>query len=264
MTDTVRLERNNHIAEVSLNRPEKHNAVDLSVFDGLARIGEALRKDPSVRAIILTGAGDNFCSGIDTSLFAGALSPKDINARILDVPEGEVANAFQKPAYVWQEIDVPVIAALRGATFGAGAQIALGADIRLAAPNTRLSVMEIKWGIIPDMSITRTLPRLVRSDIAKELIFTGRIVEATEAAEIGLVTRVTDDPLAKARTIAEQICSKNPDAIRRGKRLMNDSWTAQAVETLRLEAELQTELLGSPNQMEAIFANLQKRAPNFK
>lgn len=264
MSDTVLLKREGHIAEVRLNRPEKHNAVDLSVFEGLAEIGEELRADTSLRAVILTGEGENFCSGIDTSLFAGGLSPKDINSRILDVPEGEVANAFQKPAYVWQEIDVPVIAALQGATYGAGTQIALGADFRLAAPNTRLSVMEIKWGIIPDMSLTRTLPRLVRSDIAKELIFTGRIVEAEEAAQIGLITRIAEDPRQAAFEMAELICSKNPDAIRRGKRLMNESWTASAEESLRLEAQLQTELLGTPNQMEAIFANLQKRAPNFK
>ncbi|SLN36687.1 putative enoyl-CoA hydratase echA8 [Roseovarius albus] len=264
MSDTVLLKRNGPVAEVRLNRPDKHNAVDLSVFEGLAQIGEELRADTGLRAVILTGEGENFCSGIDTSLFAGGLSPKDINARILDFPEGEVANAFQKPAYVWQEIDVPVIAALQGATYGAGTQIALGADFRLAAPDTRMSVMEIKWGIIPDMSITRTLPRLVRADIAKELIFTGRVVEAIEAAHIGLITRIVDDPKQAAFDMADLICGKNPDAIRRGKRLLNDSWTAPASESLKLEAQFQTELLGSTNQMEAIFANLQKRAPNFK
>jgi enoyl-CoA hydratase/carnithine racemase len=236
----------------------------MSVFEGLARIGDEIKQDPSIRAVILTGTGDNFCSGIDISLFTSGMTPDDLNRKIMEFGEGEVANAFQKPAYVWQEINVPVIAALKGVVYGAGAQIALGADFRLAAPDTRMSIMEIKWGLIPDRSITRTLPRLVRVDVAKELIFTGRVVEAEEAAQIGLVTRVVDNPLAEARTMATLIMGKNPDAIRRGKRLMTDCWVGEPSDTLWLEAHLQTELIGSANQLEAVFANIQKRAPSFK
>jgi enoyl-CoA hydratase/carnithine racemase len=169
MSDSVLVKREGAIAEVWINRPDKHNAVDMSVFEGLAKAGEELREDPSVRAIILTGSGDNFCSGIDISLFTSGMSPADLNKKIMEFGDCEVANMFQKPAYIWQEIEVPVIAAWHGVVYGAGAQIALGADFRLAAPNTRMSVMELKWGLIPDMSITRTLPRLVRSDGAKEL-----------------------------------------------------------------------------------------------
>ncbi len=263
MSDSVLIKREGAIAEVWINRPDKHNAVDMSVFEGLAKAGEELRADPSVRAIILTGSGDNFCSGIDISLFTSGMSPADLNKKIMEFGDGEVANTFQKPAYIWQEIEVPVIAALQGVVYGAGAQIALGADFRLAAPNTRMSVMEIKWGLIPDMSITRTLPRLVRSDVAKDLIFTGRVVEAREAAEIGLITRIVDDPLSEARAMAELILTKNPDAIRRGKRLINDSWTGDPADTLKLEAHLQTELIASSNQLEAVFANMQKRPPKF-
>lgn len=264
MTSSVLLKRDGHVAEVWLNRPEKHNAVDQSVFEGLAQIGEEIRADKTIRAVILTGEGDNFCSGIDTGFFSGAINPALLIENIKTFPEGEVANMFQKPGYVWQEVGVPVIAALQGVAFGAGTQIALGADIRLAAPNTRMSVMEIKWGLIPDMSITQTLPRLVRADIAKELLFTGRIVEAAEAADIGLVTRVVENPLEEARAMAVMIASKNPDAIRRNKQLMNETWHGDASETMRLEAELQSQIIGQANQMEAVFAQMQKREPNFK
>lgn len=264
MTASVILKREGHVAEVWLNRPEKHNAVDQSVFEGLAQIGEDIRADKSIRAVILTGEGDNFCSGIDTGFFTGALNPAKLVEQIKTFPEGENANMFQKPGWVWQEVGVPVIAAMQGVAYGAGTQIALGADIRLAAPNTRMSVMEIKWGLIPDMSITQTLPRVVRMDVAKELLFTGRIVEAKECAELGLVTRVVDNPLEEARAMAALIASKNPDAIRRNKQLLNETWTGDACETMRREAELQAEIIGQPNQMEAVFANFQKREPNFK
>lgn len=263
MTDTVLVHQSGPVAEVVLNRPSKHNAVSLDVIEGLARIGEQIKADSTVRAVILRGEGPNFCSGIDTSLFTANPDPKGLIDRILDRSEGETANMFQKPCTVWQEMDVPVIAALSGVTYGAGLQIALGADIRLAAPDTRLSVMEIKWGLIPDMGITTTLPRLVRADIAKELLFTGRVVEAEEAAQIGLVTRLADDPLAEARRMATDIANRNPDAIRRDKALLNATWTASRADALRLEAELQAQVIGHPNQIEAIMAVMQKRAPSF-
>ncbi|CAN0103182.1 MAG: enoyl-CoA hydratase [Mameliella sp.] len=263
MSDTVRITRDGPIAEVILNRPEKHNAVDLSVFKGLAQAGEDLKRAEGLRAVILRGEGPNFCSGIDTSLFTANPDPKALIGKILEVPEGETANMFQKPCTVWQELEVPVIAALTGVTYGAGLQIALGADIRLAAPDTRMSVMEITWGLIPDMGITTTLPRLMRADQAKELIFTGRVVEAAEAAALGLVTRVCEDPLTEARVLAQAIAGKNPDAIRRDKRLVKDSWLMDRAAALRLEADLQAEVIGQPNQLEAVFARIQKRAPNF-
>lgn len=264
MSNSVIVTRDGPVAEVILNRPEKHNAVDLSVFEGLAQAGEDLKRAEGLRAVILRGAGPNFCSGIDTSLFTANPDPKALIGKILEVPEGESANMFQKPCTVWQELEVPVIAALTGVTYGAGLQIALGADIRLAAPDTRLSVMEITWGLIPDMGITTTLPRLLRADQVKELIFTGRIVEAAEAAALGLVTRLCDDPLAGARAMAQAVAGKNPDAIRRDKRLIDEAWHMDRTAGLRLEAELQAKVIGQPNQLEAVFARLQKRAPQFK
>jgi enoyl-CoA hydratase/carnithine racemase len=261
MTEPVLLTRNGPIAEVTLNRPEKHNAANLDLLDALVSIGEALQADTSLRAVVLHGAGENFCSGIDTSLFTANPDPKALIGQILDTtPKG---NRFQRPTTVWQDLEVPVIAALHGACFGAGLQIALGADIRLAAPDTRLSIMEIKWGLIPDMGLTATLPRLIRADVAKELFMTGRIVNVEEAQRIGLVTRMAEDPLAEARALAETIAGKNPDAIRRNKRLVNETWGSGRAEALALEAELQAQVIGQKNQLEAVFAQMQKRAPQF-
>jgi enoyl-CoA hydratase/carnithine racemase len=172
-------------------------------------------------------------------------------------------NWFQRVAYAWVTLPMPVIAAVHGACFGGGLQIALGADIRIAAPDTRLSVMEMKWGLIPDMSITRTLPRLVRIDVAKELTYTGRVLSASEAAQLGLVTWVTGDPLRAARALAAEIATRSPDAVRAAKRLFEESWTAPPEQTLALEAQLQRGLIGSPNQLAAVSAGFTKEPAEF-
>jgi enoyl-CoA hydratase/carnithine racemase len=158
---------------------------------------------------------------------------------------------------------MPVVAAIHGTCFGGGLQIALGADIRICAPDARLSVMEIRWGLVPDMAITRTLPRLVGVDVAKELTYTGRVVSGEEADRLGLVTRVDADPLTAARALAEDIAGRSPDAVRRAKRLLDGSWTAAAEESLALEARLQSELIGSPNQLEAVRAGMAREPANF-
>ena len=265
MNDTVTLTKDGPVAEVTLNRPDKYNALSPEVFDGLAAAGEAVRSDPGIRAVVMTGAGKNFCAGLDLGSFSSsALDNNRFRERAFALADGEIANSFQKPAYVWKEVPVPVIAAVQGVAYGGGAQIALGADIRIAAPDTRMSIMEIKWGIIPDMGLTTVLPRLARMDIAKDLILTGRIVAAEEAREIGLVTRIADDPLAAARDAAAEIAAKNPDAIRRGKTMIEETWTMAPANALRREAELQAEIIGLPNQIEAVMANMQKRAPVFK
>jgi enoyl-CoA hydratase/carnithine racemase len=176
---------------------------------------------------------------------------------------GEVPNRFQRVAYDWIALPMPVIAAVHGNCFGGGLQIALGADARICTPDARLSVMEIRWGLIPDMSITRTLPRLVGIDVAKELTYTGRIISGEEADRLGLVTRLDADPLAAARRLAEEIASRSPDAVRRAKRLFDGAWTAPAPESLALEAQLQGELIGSANQLEAVRAGMAREPANF-
>ena len=261
---TVTLTKNGPVAEVLLNRPEKMNAVDASIFEGLPDIGEQIRADRSIRAVVLSGAGENFSAGVDLMFMQGALTLDSFREKALNLPQGQSANYFQRPSTIWQDVEVPVICALHGVAFGAGCQIALGADIRIAAPGTRMSVMEMKWGLVPDMGITNSLPRLMRLDQAKELVLTGRVVEAEEAASLGLVTRLSETPLDDARALAETLASKSPDAIRAGKKLLNEGWNTTPQLGLRLEAELQAQLLGQPNQMEAVMANLQKRVPNFK
>jgi enoyl-CoA hydratase/carnithine racemase len=258
--DRVLIEVADHVASVTLNRPDKHNALDGAMFEAIAAAARRLADEPGLRAVVLHGAGPSFCSGIDLgSLAAGDGGLDGVRAALAEAPP----NRFQLPAYGWLALPVPVIAAVHGNCLGGGLQIALAADVRIAAPDARLSVMEVKWGLVPDMSITRTLPRLVGIDVAKELTYTGRVISGAEADTIGLVTRTDPDPLRAARALAAEIAGRSPDAVRSAKRLLDSSWTAEADESLALEAELQSALIGSPNQLAAVSAGLSKQPPEF-
>ncbi len=249
-----------HVAVVTLTRPDKHNALDVAMFEQINAAADRVSAEPGVRAVVLHGEGPSFCSGLDVvSIMAAGNGLDGLVARV----RGEVPNWFQRVAYAWIQLPVPVIAALHGNCFGGGLQIALGADIRVAAPDTRLSVMEVKWGLVPDMSISRTLPRLVGIDVAKELTFTGRVFDAAEAARLGVVTRLADDPLSAARELAAEIAQRSPDAVRAAKRLYDESWTGDAQRTLALEAELQMGLIGSPNQLAAVAAGFSSEPAEF-
>ena len=250
-----------HVAEVRLNRPEKHNALDHAMFEGLLAALERLEGERSVRAVVLSGEGKSFCSGLDFPSFMAEGRPVD---DLLRRQEGTDANLAQHVSHGWQTLPMPVIAAVHGNCIGGGAQIALGADVRIVAPDARMSIREVHWGLIPDMGITRSLPRLVRFDVAKELVLTGRFLDGAEAVAAGLATRVADDPAAAARELAEEIASRSPDATRRGKALLERGWGMDARESLALEEELQRELLGSPNQMRAVQAGLSGEAPEFE
>jgi enoyl-CoA hydratase/carnithine racemase len=258
--DRVRIEVIDHVAVVTLSRPDKHNALDVQMFEGIVGAAEQLADDPSVRAVVLHGAGPSFCSGLDLVSVMSAGQGVD---GLLDPLRGPVPNWFQRAAYDWVRLPVPVIAAVHGNCLGGGLQIALAADIRIATPDARLSVMEVKWGLVPDMSITRTLPRLVGIDVAKELTYTGRVISGAEAHALGLVTHVAADPLAPARELATEIASKSPDAIRGDKRLFDEAWNRPAEETLALEAEIQLGLIGSANQLAAVTAGMRKEVPEF-
>jgi enoyl-CoA hydratase/carnithine racemase len=250
----VRIEVADHVAVVTLTRADKHNALDVPMFEAIVDAAQRLMSEPGVRAVVLHGDGPSFCSGIDVvSVMASSSGGLD---GLTDPLRGEVPNWFQRAAYDWIRLPVPVIAALHGNCLGGGLQIALAADIRVATPDARLSVMEIKWGLIPDMSITRTLPRLVGIDVAKELTYTGRVLSGSEAGELRLVTHVVEDPLAAARGLAAEIAGKSPDAVRGAKRLLDEAWTGSAEETLSLEASIQLGLVGSPNQLAAVSAGL--------
>src|SRR5437764_7576030 len=227
----VAIEVANHVATVTLTRPEKHNALDVAMFEAIAAAASRVADEPGVRAVVLCGDGPSFCSGLDV---VSVMSEGQGLDGLLGRLDEEPPNWFQRAAYGWAMLPMPVIAAIHGACFGGGLQIALNADIRIAAPDARLSVMEIKWGLIPDMSITRTLPRLVRIDVAKELTYTGRVLSAAEAMQLGLVTWVTGDPLGGARALAAEIATRSPDAVRAAKRLFESSWTAPSDQTLAL------------------------------
>lgn len=261
MSELVKISIANHVADVRLNRPEKYNSLNPDMFKAIIEAGQTVAEDTSVRAVVLSGEGRGFCAGLDFQGFAemgekGGLS-------LMEHQKDQIANNAQLPGMIWKQVPVPVIAALHGVAFGGGLQIALGADIRIASPGTRLSVMEIKWGIIPDMSATQTLRDLVRIDVAKELTFSGRIVEAAEAEKLGLVTRISGDPLAEAHQMAEEFAARNPSAVSAAKHLLETAWHANAEDGLKLEASLQKSLMGTPNQMEAAAANFEKRAPRF-
>jgi len=263
MSDRVTVEIQDHVAEVTLNRPEKHNAVDIAMFEALIEAGENLAQSADIRAVVLCGAGDDFCAGIDLSVFQGSgLDGLDKNA--FKPRDDSPANFYQSAAYVWRALPVPVIAAIDGVAFGAGLQIALGADIRYATADARLSIMEINWGIIPDMAITATLRDVMPADRVKQLAYSGRIISGSEAESIGLITTVHEQPLEASRELATEIADKSPDAIRAIKTLVNTSWHDSVESALQREAKLQISVMGKPNQTEAVKANLENRTPNFE
>jgi enoyl-CoA hydratase/carnithine racemase len=263
MPDLVTIAVTDHVADIRLNRPAKMNALNLAMFDAIIAAAERVMNDRAIRAVVLSGQGGAFCSGLDIANFTdpGALGGPD--GPFGPGRGGFWPNYYQKPAYLWKDVPVPVIAALHGAVFGGGLQLALGADIRIAAPSVKISVMEIKWGLIPDMSGTQTLRDLVRLDVAKELTFTGRIVEAEEALHIGLVTRIADDPREAALSLARDIAAKNPEAIALGKLLFESNWHGAAARGLEIEEKLQARLLMTPNQIETVMAVMEKRPAQF-
>jgi enoyl-CoA hydratase/carnithine racemase len=265
MSDRVVIERlPGGVADVRLNRPDKMNALDMPMFEALVAAGVELAADPSLRAVVLSGEGRAFSAGLDFTSFQGMTSGARGGPNLLTRDGASVANFAQRAAWVWTEVPVPVIAAVHGVAYGGGLQIALGADLRVVASDAKLSVMEIKWGLVPDMSGTQTLRRLVRLDVAKELTFTGRVVSGAEAVALGLATRVADPPREAALAIAAEIAGKSPDAIRAGKQLLDASGVVPVEDGLRLEERLQIGLIGKPNQVESVRANLEKRAPQYR
>ena len=266
---TVNVERG--VADVRLNRPDKINALDRPMFTALRRAAEEIAKDPSVRAVVISGEGKGFCAGLDLTALTGPFDPSESTAptqeqragSITDRLDGSIANWAQQAAYGWTELAVPVIAAIHGVALGGGAQIALAADIRIMAPDARISILEIRWGLVPDMTGTASLTRLVPLDVAKELTWTGRMVEGEEAVRLGLATRVSGDPRKDALALAADIAGRNPDAIRAGKRLLEQSGRVPLAQQFLDESAEMGGLIGSPNQMEAVAAFFDKREPVF-
>ncbi len=245
------------VAHVRLNRPEKMNAVDMEMIDDMLEAGAMLAAAPDLRAVVLAGKGDAFCAGLDVQSFA-MLAGTDPEALVMPRSHGD-ANRFQHFALVWRSLPVPVIAALHGAVFGAGFQLALGADIRIAAPEARLAVMEMKWGLVPDMGGMVLLPELTRGDVIRQMTYSAAPIGAEQAERWGLVTELAADPLARATALAQEIAGKSPSAIRAAKRLIGTALSGSRAEVLLAESREQADLIGKPDQMAVIAANLAAR-----
>jgi enoyl-CoA hydratase/carnithine racemase len=267
MNDRVTVDIQDGVADVRLVRTDKMNALDDAMFSALIETGDRLKGEAGVRAVVLSGEGRAFCAGLDMGSFAAMASGernRDTSAALLTPKRTEGgSNRAQHACMVWREIPVPVIAAVHGVAFGGGFQLALGADLRFVAADVKLAVLEIKWGLIPDMAGMVLMRGLVRDDVARELTYTGRIFGGEEAVAMGLATRVCADPRADALAMAKEIAAKNPDAIRAGKRLLNLMGEGDQHAILLAESQEQGALIGSTNQVEAVMANLEKRVPQF-
>ena len=267
MEDRVSVSISEGVADVRLVRADKMNALDIPMFEALVATTERLAGEKGLRAVVLSGEGRAFCAGLDMGRFA-AMKEKGGNGivggekRDLTVRTHGLANFPQAAVWGWRQLPVPVIAAVHGVAFGGGFQLALGADMRFVSPDTRMSIMEIKWGLVPDMAGTPILASLVRDDILRELTYTGRIFSAQEALSFGLATRICEDPRAAAFEVAREIAGKSPHAIRAAKRLLNNL-SVDPGPALLAESVEQGKLIGSTNQLEAVRANIEQRAPRF-
>lgn len=259
MTERLSLQFRDGVADVRLNRPDKLNALDMPMLEALAEAPARLAAEQGLRAVVLSGEGRGFCAGLDMETISG-LAGADLD--IVTRTHG-LANLFQQTAWGWRTLPVPVIAAGHGIVFGGGLQVFSGADIRIARPDTRLSVMEMKWGLVPDMAGNALWRGLVRDDVLRELIYTAREFSGEQAVGLGFVTRLAEDPRAEALALAREIAARNPDAVRGAKRLANLARDDDAGAILLAEAREQAALIASSNQVEAVMANLQKRPPNF-
>ncbi|MGR6328511.1 crotonase/enoyl-CoA hydratase family protein [Sphingomonas sp. XXL09] len=261
MSDRVTVRVEDHIADVRLSRPDKMNALDPAMFEALAATIDALKTRQDVRCVVLSGEGRAFCAGLDMAAMAG-LGGDGVGIDLATRRHG-IANLAQYVAWGWRELPMPVIVALHGVALGGGLQVASGGDVRLAHPGTRLAIRELHWGIVPDMAGVALWRTLVRDDVLRELTYTAREFDAAEAAGHGFVTRVSEDPIGEALALARDIAGHNPHAVRGAKRLYNQAAEADAETVLRAETEEQLALIRTPNQIEQVMANMQKRLAHF-
>ena len=285
INNRIELTIEDHIAHVKLSRADKMNALDSEMFAAIPMVGEQIRQDKRVRAVVLSGDGGNFCAGLDKSNFTSILGKQGVAiddkqgvaiddkqavaiddekpAMVLADRTHGMSNALQYVVWMWRELPMPVLAAIEGFALGGGLQIALGADMRYATADSQFSILEMRWGIVPDMGSTQIMRHLVADDVIRELTYTAKIFSAQEAKKWGFITDIVDDPLAHAMKVAEQISLKNPDAIRASKKILESSNYQTAAEGLLMESVEQDKIMGKPNQIEAVMSELQKRKPNF-
>jgi enoyl-CoA hydratase/carnithine racemase len=260
MTTLVTCTVNDGIADVRLARPEKLNALTLQTLRELVEVARELRRDRTLRAVVLAGEGDSFCSGLD---FGSVLKSRAGIAAAFTPRPWRGTNAFQEACWAWRRLPVPVIAAVHGHCYGGGLQIALAADFRIATPESEWSVLEGRWGIIPDMTGVRSLAEVVGIDTAKLLTMTARKVSGKEARDLGLVTDLAADPVAAAHELAGELAGRSPDALAAAKRLFNETWTASPRRTFARERLEQLLLLVNANTAAARKAALAKTTPQF-
>lgn len=263
MSDRVSISAENYVADVRLTRPDKMNALDPAMFQAIIAAGEELAETKGIRAVVLSGEGRSFCAGLDMASMAGGGASASGGIKSLTDRTHGNSNDFQQVAMLWRKLAVPVIAAVHGVCFGGGLQIASGADIRVVAPDARMAVMEMKWGLIPDMGGYALWRGLVRDDILRELTYTNREFTGAEALRLGFATYVDDNPYAKAMSIAHEIANRNPEAMREAKALFNEFADMDEDGILMAESERQARVIRKPNQVEAVVSQMQKRAAAF-
>lgn len=266
MSNRVIVDISDGIADVRFNRPDKRNALDGEQFQAIVDAGESLKSNKKVRVVVLSGEGASFCAGLDLASMgqmAGGERTQGTQPQASDMAEGRITHLGQQSAWVWQEVPVPVIAAVHGHALGGGCQIALGADMRIAHPDTKFSVRETYWGLVPDMAGTVLMQGLVRPDIMKDIVFTARIFDGREAERIGIVTRLSDDPRTDALAQAGEILKRSPDAIRGAKELLNRLTHEFAAAQFAAERRIIGGLIGGANQREAVLSDFEKRSPNY-
>lgn len=264
MDNRVELVIDESVASVRLVRPEKLNALDPPMFEALAEVGARLGSHRGLRAVVISGEGRGFCAGLDLERISSVANGQSLLpfADLTERTHGP-ANFVQHVVWQWRELAVPVVAAVHGIAFGAGFQLALGADLRYVAPGTQFSILETKWGLVPDMAGIHLMRHLAKEDIVRELTYTARIFTAEEALRYGFVSHLVEDPLSAAMETARQIASRSPDAIRAAKRLLNLATARDAETILSEETAAQTRLLASTNQIEAVKSNLEGRSARF-
>ncbi|MEO6471665.1 MAG: crotonase/enoyl-CoA hydratase family protein [Aeromicrobium sp.] len=256
----VLVEIDGPIAYVWLNRPDKLNGVDLDMLSDLIAAAKKLRKNREVRAVIIQGKGNAFCAGLD---FGEAMKDMKRVVRFFVPNPLTGTNLFQQANWAWRELPIPVIAVTHGRCYGAGLQLALAADFRYSTPDCEWSVLEAKWGLVPDMSGTVTLSEVVTADVAKRLTMTGEIISGTEAKELGLVSAVSADPLKDALVLVEQVLTRSPDSVAATKKLLNETRRSRPRRAFHVERALQLAMLLSKNAGIARKANFAKVAPKF-
>ena len=257
MKNEIIFKKNDQIAEITLNRPEKLNALTFEMLDHISEIGKKLKKDKNLKLVVIRGKNKIFSSGIDFNQFYSLASNEELLKTLFKKISKKFGNKLQEPCIIWKSIKVPVISILEGPVFGAGLQLALGSDIRIANTDAKISIMETKWGLIPDMGISQFLPSLLKYDNALDIALSSQIINAHDAEKMGLVTKVVTNP---DKTLLEYINTMNEvslDAIKGLKKLLSKSWYKNK-KLLPLEAKIQKMLIGSDDQLRAVFKNLKK------